>query len=864
MKNQLFEENLIIQTKITSPPVKNVVHRERLYAKLDEGRKRKLSIISAPAGYGKTTLVASWLLHRGIEYRWITLDRFDSSVRQFVNYLYAAMHSTSHNIGDDENSVVTGVLNRMASIHGEIVLVLDDYHLADTAEIRDFVSLLLEYLPPNFHLILITRVDPTLKTSRLRGQGEIIEIHEMDLQFTFEETKEFLSHNATLSLELPVIRYLAESTEGWIAGLQILVTSLKETCHTELSLNELKKDNRYLLDYLVEEVMSCIDSDVKDFLLKVSILERLHPGLCDAVTQRNDSQQLLEYLEHHNLFLTPLDTTHTWYRLHNLFADLLFTRCVQTYSDQLETLYTTASTWLEDHGYFVDAIECMFKANRIERGAQLIDKWAIELLMRGNLKSIAQWTRQLPPSIYKKYSITMFFHAWIEINEGRSDSQIEQLLDETEKRFPSSPFSILRSYIAMLKGHSREALQLAERAKNTLFQPYSFVDGIVNFSTALAKITNNEIKEALHLLSLTFEKSIGQGNTLIGVMSLDYQARILVHKGSLREAELLYKRAAHLATDPIGNYRWLAGGSLIGLGEIARLRGDLESATDYFQEGLSVSNGWVDFQNINAHIGLAQIHMSCNEVDEAFQEITYAEQLAMKLGVTLFDDRLVEYYKKLLLLRFGFFDEVKSLAFSDKGVDSLNSEISYLELYTNFSEILLCARISLVQEEYEEVLTLAHSIDDIASELGWPMQSFEAKLILILSYFKMGEDSRVKELLYQTIEFAELHTIIQPFVDEGKQMEQILQEALKEGRNTTFIRSLLSHFPHSSSPMELSGRELEVLTLFSLGLTNKEVAQRLCISERTIKWHSSNIYSKLNVKNRTQAVAVARTLKILP
>jgi len=866
MNNQKRDEHVIIQTKIICPPVKEVVRRDRLYDLLDEGKHRKLSIISAPAGYGKTTLVASWIVSRNLNCKWITLDRFDTSVNQLASYLYLLFEKQTAGLTGDELTIITKVLNRLSLIHEEIILVLDDYHLAESAEIRDLTSLLIEYSPHNFHIVIITRVDPQLKISRLRGQRELLELKESDLRFTMIETSQFFTQITPLSLDSQQIATIVESTEGWVAGLQIIASSMTEGDASKDISQQLKWNNRYLLDYLVEEVLTDVDPQVKEFLLKISILERLNADVCNAVTHRNDSQQILEYLEHHNLFLSPLDNEHRWYRLHNLFSDLLFSRCVNQYGDQLKSFYEKAADWSICHEHYVDAIDYMFKAQDGQAAAKLIDRYAFEILKQGNIKSLMKWTMELPDSLCKEHAITMFFHAWIEINEGRSDFRTDLLLDDIERRFPSSPFCMLRSYIAMLRGNSQKALQIAIKAKDTLSSPYSFIGGIINFTTALAQISNNEIKEALSLLRETFERALSDGNTLIAVMSLDYRARVFVHKGDLDRAETLYKRASRLSTDTIGAYRWLAGSSLTGIGEICRLRGDYELAEQYFHKGLSVSANWVDFQNINAHIGLAQIWAFKQREQEAFEEIDEAQRLAKRLSVTLFDDRLVEYYHNLLLLRFGYIEEVSSHAFPSFGVDSLSHNISYLELYTSFCELLLAARLSLAQHNYEESISLAKAIDELALQLTWPIQSLEARLILIQSYWNMEESPLYEPLLHEALKFSALHQIIQLWVDEGEPMKEILQSMSSFENNKSFVRHLLSCFYQSegsNADKLLSSRELEVLSLCAQGLTNKEIASQLCLSERTIKWHSSNIYHKLNVKNRAQAINAARQLHLI-
>lgn len=405
MSNSEIFYQSIIQTKIVQPPVRNAIDRERLYKKMDGAGDRKLTVVSAPAGYGKTTLVTSWLEKRGLQHCWINLDRFDTAAQQVLNYFDAVLYklkpdeSERVSSGKVKYNSITSIINRMLRFQSELIVVLDDYHLADTAEIRELISIILEHLPGQVHIVLITRVDPQLHTARLRGQNQLLEITESDLQFSTGEVRSFLVSAARISLGMAEIEYLTRSTEGWIAGLQIIVASLRENPQPERYIHKLSSDNRYLFEYMIEEVMNRLDENTIDFLLKCSLFDRITAGLCNEITGRRDAQIILDYLDTHNLFISPLDSENCWYRLHHLFGNMLFSSCIQKYGEELPRFYLLASKWFESKGYYVEAIDCMLKTEDRQRTVELIEQYAEQILMQGELTALMRWIEKIPQEI---------------------------------------------------------------------------------------------------------------------------------------------------------------------------------------------------------------------------------------------------------------------------------------------------------------------------------------------------------------------------------------------------------------------------------------------------------------------------------
>lgn len=456
--------------------------------------------------------------------------------------------------------------------------------------------------------------------------------------------------------------------------------------------------------------------------------------------------------------------------------------------------------------------------------------------------------------------------------------KFKKILVHTENLQFGSLTKCIEAYIALLQGRSKEALQLAEHAAEHIGEPYSFMLGITGFSIALAKAVNNDIEGAISLFESTVEESIRLGNLLMAVMSLNYWGRMLVNAGELDAAEELYQRAIRLATDNNGTQKWISGTSYTGMGEIMLLRGDLESAMEYYREGLSKSSEWVDLLSINGRLGMARALAALNLFDDAYKEISLAEEIAGKFEVTLYDDRCVESQRKFLLIKAGRSEQAiqATVQAPFAGEKEIPSDGSYIESYVSFSEILIQARLHLIEREYEKCIHLAQQVAESTEPSRWLLQKLEAKLILMHAYWKRDSADQVMDLAEEILDYTSKRGIIQPVIDEGADMARILYKVRDMGCKHEYITILLTHFPlarrseaaasgagNNLSKDSLSNREIEVLTLLAQGLSNKEIAEKLYVSLRTVKWHTSNIYSKLGVRSRTRAVATARLLGII-
>jgi LuxR family maltose regulon positive regulatory protein len=870
------ESESLIHTKTIRPPAKNVIHRRRLYERLDQGAAHKLVILSAPAGYGKTTLVSSWLEERSLDHCWLSLGRLDSSAQRVTMYLQAALDRLEHRESPPGPNRQVAFLNVLAGRKRDTLVILDDYHLAESAELNDLVMVLLEHLTPRAHLVLITRIDPALRLAKLRGQGELVEIRASDLALSVEESKAYLAE-CGISLAGDEARSLSRITEGWIAGLQMLASSLKEHGDPSRMIAELSGRQRYLRDYLVEEVLARLDPPTLEFLERCSILDRLSAELCEAVTGRTDAREVLSQVDRQNLFVSPLDEDHRWFRLHHLFAELLSARLRDDHAQELPALHRKASEWFDAHQLPVEAINHRVASGDAAASAKLIDRHGEWLLKRGELMAARRWIGSLPDAVCAKYPLIVLLRAWAGIVDGRPLEDIEREIDLIAAAGVYKAQALcLRSYLAGLQGRDEQALRLSRQAVRMISEPDSFVSGDAQLRVAVARLASGEVSQAIDLLESAADESLQAGNLLIAVTALVHEAGAMVLRGELDSGEQTYHRALDLATDRDGGgRRWFVGWALIGLGEIARLRGNLEEALELFREGMESSSNWLDLNAFYASLGLAHALLAQGREQEAWEALRAAEQVARRFAIPLFFARLVEAHRMSLLLRCGRLPEARSHLTEASSPDLAGLEVSYVETLVRELEVLVRARLALLEGNPRACIQRIRPLALRARDQKRGLNALDAELILARAYWQAEEIDKATPVLERAVSFAAEHGIVQPFLDEGPELARILYRARARGIAHPFIGRLLAAFPldqqsaaaadtQPPSVEPLGAREVEVLTLLSQGLSNKEVAARLYLSVRTVKWYTSNIYAKLGVSSRTQAIAKARQLQILP
>jgi LuxR family transcriptional regulator, maltose regulon positive regulatory protein len=458
----------LLATKLYVPqPLVNLVKRNHLIGRLNEGISCKLTLISAPAGFGKTSLLGEWISQSDKPVAWISLERGDSDPVQFVHYLIAALRNYYPSIGENALSVlqsrqqvsvetvVIGLIKELTDLTDELVIVFDDYHTVDTENIHDLIRTLLNNLPSHIHLVISTRVDPPLPLARLRVSNQLSELRTADLCFSSEETTTFFNNNMNLQLSSSNISILESRTEGWIAGLHLAAISMQGRENVQSFINTFAGDDRHIVDYLVEEVLSLQSEQIQNFLLHTSILSRLSESLCDFVTSQKGSQKILDDLEKANLFIVPLDDKRHWYRYHHLFAELLQQRLHQTENELVNELHSRASEWYDKNGLKTEAVNHALVANDFERAAHLIGEfikkaWDYEFRM-------FEWHIKLPIEFIHKDPELCFFNAWMLYESGQYDAA-EENLKIVDRLISSPPDNVLK------KSHKTNVLQPRDKA----------------------------------------------------------------------------------------------------------------------------------------------------------------------------------------------------------------------------------------------------------------------------------------------------------------------------------------------------------------------------------------------------------------
>ena len=879
----------ILATKLFIPPSRrSVVLRPRLVERLNEGLAagNRLTLVSAPAGFGKTTLVGEWLAGCGRPAAWLSLDEADSDPSRFLTYFIAALQTVAPGIGEGmltvlqspqpppPESTLTALINDISTISSDFVVVLDDYHVLDARPVDDALVFLVEHLPPQVHLVIATREDPALPLARLRARGQLTELRGADLRFTPSEAAEFLNQVMNLDLSTDEIAALETRTEGWIAGLQLAAISMQGREDVAGFVRSFAGSHHFVLDYLVEEVLQRQPDAVQAFLLRTSILDRLCGELCDAVLldASASGQETLEYLDRANLFIVPLDNERRWYRYHHLFAELLRQRLQQSTTSSagddgmgVAQLHSRASRWYEDHCLEIEAFQHAAAANDVERAERLIEGGGMPLHSRAAVITILDWLDSLPKTVLDARPWLWVRSATSVLMAGRTTG-VEEKLQAAEKAMQD----------ADLDDKTRDLIgQIAAIRATLAILRYQPEDTIIQARRAL---------EYLHSDNLPFR------SRAIWTLGFAYQLQ-----GDRAAARQVYTEAIGQASGSI-YYTVLATTSL---GQIQESENQLHQAAETYRCSLQLLSDQGLPNASEELIGLARIFYEWNDLDAAEQHGQQSSQLARQYDRAV--DRFVicdVFLARLKLARGDVASAAAMLAETEQSVRQNNfvhrmPEVAAAQVLTllRLGELagaahlaqahdlpLSQARVNLAQRDPSAALAVLEPHRRRMVEKAWADEELKALVLLAVALDAHGERAEAVEVLDEALTLAEPGGFIRIFVDEGAPMARLLYEACSRGVHAGYVRQVLAAYPvddagRAASPETrvagsrlaepLSARELEVLPLIAEGLTNQEIAARLYLSLHTVKAHARTIYAKLGVSSRTQAVAKGRALGFL-
>ncbi|MCC6615690.1 MAG: AAA family ATPase [Anaerolineae bacterium] len=900
----------ILATKLYIPPPRpKFVPRPRLIERLNEDLQRKLTLVSAPAGFGKTTLVSAWLSDCGCPAAWLSLDENDGDPARFLTYLIAAVQTIAPQAGagvlaavqspqaDIADTLLTALVNELAAIAQPFILVLDDYHAVDAQPVDHALAFLIEHLPPQMHLAIITREDPPLPLARLRARGQMTELRVADLRFTLDEAAGFLNQVMGLSLSADDVAALETRTEGWIAGLQLAALSMQGSDDVGGFVRSFTGSHAFVLDYLVEEVLHKQPDAVQTFLLRTSILERMCSPLCDAVlgADSTSGEDTLAYLERANLFLIPLDNERRWYRYHHLFGDLLRQRLLKDDAAQAASLHVRASQWYEANHEPADAIRHALAAKDFERAARLLElTWtAMDESFQTNTWIV--WISAVPDAVIRRRPVLSVDYAWALLNRGEMEaasarlddaedwldmpdnrSQPMVVVDEGQFRWLPASLATARTYILQAYGDIPASMEYAQRALDLLPETDYVRRGQIDGLLSLAHWSIGDLEAGHRYMAEAMTNFYTSGNIAFANSCTVGMGPIRIAQGRLRDAQRTYEQALRIALEQGEPIPGATADLYLSLAALHREWNELDAADDVLQRGeeLGERAGLPDWQH-RMYIARARMHLTRRELDDALALLNEAEHVYYRTPMP--DVRPIPAMRARVWLLQGRLAEAQ--AWARKWALAADDALSYLR---EFEHITL-ARVLIAQYRRDgderaihDATTLLDRLLAAAEEGGRLGTAIEILLLLALSHEAQGHVDVALMPLERALALAEPEGYVRSFVDEGDPMQRLLAEALGRGIHPDYASRLLAAFETESQPGArsssaaaqplidpLSERELEVLQLIAQGLSNSEIAERLFLALSTVKGHNRIIFDKLHVQRRTEAVARARELGLL-
>ncbi len=878
----------LLTTKLHIPPLlPDRVPRLRLIRRLDEGLRpgHKLTLVSAPAGYGKTTLVAEWLRHladaggAAPAVSWLSLDEGDSDPARFWAYLVAALQIVDPAIGQTAQamlhspqpppaeSLLTALINEIAAAPRSFVLVLDDYHLIDALPIHQQLTFLVEHQPVQMRLVIAAREDPPLPLSRLRAHGQTVEIRQSDLQFTVEETADFMRRAAQAELTPNEVAALQQRTEGWIAGLQLLALSVRGHEDARQLVESFTGSNRYVLDYLMDEVFQRQPADVQDFLLKTSILDRLGAALCDAVVDQDNNRDMLFALEQANLFIIPLDQAREWYRYHHLFADLLQHRLRVEMPHAEPQLHQRASRWYADHGFRADAIHHALAAADWEQAAELISRAFDDLLKRGETVTLLNWYGALPEDFVRARVSLCLEYSWPLIFAAQLD-EAESYLCQAEHLAQDDPALLgqiltAQAYVARTRGDDRRAFDLSQRALSLLPPDDDASRSVVAMNLGMAYWYAGHLDGAQQILREAREAAHRSGNSYTAAVAQIFLCRIVTAHGKLHQAAAAYRQLI----DESGQLP-IAALAQVNLARLLYEWNDLEAAAQQAQSGIEFGRRSGNAEIVVASYWmLALIKQAQGDAAAAQTALRESAHLSEQPGLSPSARWHALAHRVLIALLGHDLAACAHLIDQYPALDQVETLPDYLLLSSTQAQWLLtqgqrAACAELLAARYEK-----------ASRAGVQQALVETRALQALAASSSDE---ALTFLSEALMLAEPEGYVRTFVDAGDALVPLLEEAARRGVMPGYVGALLAAFGNQKKDRSkaqatdaslliepLSEREIEVLRLVAAGLSNPEIAKKLIVSPGTVKSHVHNIYGKLEARNRAQAVARARELHLI-
>ena len=915
-------QDVLLATKLHVPrPRPGFVPRPQLAGRLEEGLARGLVLVCAPAGSGKTVLLADWAYRENRPVAWLSLDTGDNDPARFWRYVAAALDRIRPGIGEQVavllrggqqpplEAVVTTLINELAALPGEVTIILDDYHLIDSQPVHGSIAFLLGRLPSGLRLVLASRADPPLSLARLRASGRLAELRADELRFTLDETGVFLREATGLDLPATSVAAFQDRTEGWVAGLQLAALSLRGQGDVAGFVATFSGSHRYVLDYLTEEVLARQSEQVRGFLLETSVLDQLSGPLCDAVTGQAGSQALLEALERANLFLVALDEVRGWWRYHHLFADLLRVRLAQERPGRVPELHRAAAAWHEQRGLADDAVRHALAAGDVDWAARLIEQHVEMLIRRSEGETLRRWLSALPASSVRTRARLGLAQAVSALVRGQVE-EVEPLLDDAERAFaatgdePHEPsvgralsvlanvpalIAFLRADVARLRGDAACAVDFDRQALARLDDGDWLLGTHVRWNLAVANWLRGRVGQAERDLAKVAAERRAAGEGYPAMRVCYDLGQVQRAQGRLEAALGTYQQALEVTSEASSQLPHL-GMAHVGLAGLLYERDELAAALDHATRGVMLCRHLAFTQPLAAGLAIvARIRQARGEVAGALEAMGEAGEVESSPQVVALLNPVPSWQARLLLAQGDITAATRWTQERGLGVGDEPS-------YPREPEYLVLARVLLARNLPRQALPLLERLLDAAASDGRIGSVIEIRALQALGLAADGEQANAVETLAEALTLGCHQGYVRVFADEGAPMGALLGQLIAaqrveqtpaRGVPLGCLARLAQAFagehampgsrpgsrsgsrPGAASAVpglveQLTGRELEVLGMLAAGTPNQAIAGELVITLDTVKKHVSHVLGKLGAANRTEAVARARELGLIP
>lgn len=907
----------LLHTKLLIPSAHPViVERAILNRKLATGLKSRLVLVSAPAGYGKTTLLSKHFQGTKRPTAWVSLDERDNEPARFWSYLIAALQTLDARLGKTAQAMLmsspappvenmlTSLINDTAQSEQDFTLCLDDYHTVTNPEIDKGMVFLIENLPQQMHLVIAGRSEPAFPLPILRSRRQVLEIDASDLKFSYDEAAQFLNQLMKLDLSSDQIMKIDQATEGWAAGIQLAALTLQGVEDKSHQLRYFVGEHRFIFDYLAQEVLNTQSEEVQDFLIKTSILDQFNGNLCDSLLEFNSggkesntsSQAILDHLERSNLFIFPLDQQRQWYRYHHLFSDFLHAKLVKELDPlEIQKLHSKASHWFKQNNMMYPAIDQTIKSGNYIDAAALINEEINEIFFRSELPLLTSWLEEFPQEIFNSQPRLSVMAAWAYLALGQSDNveshlnlvedvigakadgSADDMALPAEIRGALAEICCIRTSLAFNKFDLAEVMELSNRTidylseevKSGLFNEKRDILAVSHFNQGIFYDITGEFTKASQAFSKTI--TLNEENLQLIPMAISHLAHLQEMQGFLSEAEATYRKAMRI-TESHPYPLPLSGLVNTGLGNILCERNQLAMAKDHLTKGVGLGRMWGAWGVlVSGYLGLARVAVGEGKFDEANRQIEAAMEEITNLEIPS-QIPLIKAHQAMVWAREGKIEEAANWA-QTCGIDPEGS------IPINDEPIAIAlSRVWIAMGEVEEARKLINKL--LAANEGrqaWG-QVMQLQIFNCMAAYSHGDNESTFNSINRALELAMKENYQRIFLDEGIKMQEILisannrQPGDEDNPKKQYIRMILNAFEAEPSPSAreqvrfsatidpLSGREIEVFELLAKGLSNQEMAARLHISLNTVKAHLKSIYGKLGVNNRVQAIAKGREL----